>query len=85
MADDLRAELEADATIRHLQERVAIAESSAGARSKELEATIIQLRQELRTQAASAAAFRQQVTADMRCQCTGRPGQGAGAASGRDR
>jgi hypothetical protein len=75
-------------SIRHLQEqRVAMAESSAGAHSKDLGATITQLRQELRTQAAaaSAAAFRQQVPADMRSAQVDQDKERGGAASGRDR
>ena len=53
-ADALRAELNQDASIRALQERVALAESGAGLRERELQMTIEKLRKENRTLAASA-------------------------------
>ena len=54
-ADALRAELNADATIRALKERVAVAEAGAGAREKEMQLTIDKLRRDNRALAASSA------------------------------
>lgn len=62
-ADALRAELNTDATIRALRERLAIAESGAGMREKELQTTIDKLRADYRQLATESAFISRNVTA----------------------
>ena len=54
-AEALRQELDADATIRALKERLAMAEAGAGQREKDLQLTIDKLRKENRELAATSA------------------------------
>jgi len=54
-AEALRQELDADATIRALKERLAMAEAGAGQREKDLQMTIDKLRKENRELAATSA------------------------------
>ncbi len=61
----LRAELDADVTVRALRERVAIAESNAGAREKELQVSIDKLRRENRELIEASARLRKQVLAEV--------------------
>jgi hypothetical protein len=63
-SDYLRAELDADATVRSLRERVAIAESNAGAREKELQVTIDKLRKENRELIESSARNKHTIMAE---------------------
>jgi uncharacterized protein YukE len=63
-SDMLRAELDLDATIRSLRERVAIAESNNGAHEKELKQTIDKLRNENRELIEISARNKQTIMAE---------------------
>lgn len=64
----LRNELDTDATIRALRERVAVAESTAGIREKELQQTIEKLRVENRELIERSKSIRNQVMAELSAQ-----------------